>query len=146
MKEIKFYSEPLEMEYTRSPGKLLGEFFVKLRDEGVVAGVRCSNCSYVFVPPQQFCPECSSKMINFVNMPSVGTVASFTVVRKDSPFAQWKAPFAFVAVKYDGANSLFWHRLKDIEGIKVGDKVQPVFKKEEDRQGSILDIEYFEKV
>lgn len=146
MSEIKFYSEPVEMDYTRSPGKLLGKFFASLRDEGIIKGIRCSHCSSVFVPPQQYCPLCTSKMSNLIPMPQEATIASFTIVKKDAPFTEWKAPFTYVAVKYDATHSTFWHRLKETENVNIGDKIQAVFKPESEREGSLLDILYFEKI
>ena len=146
MSDIKFYSEPVEMDYIRSPGKLLVKFFASLRDEGVIKGIRCSHCSHTFVPPQQFCPDCFHKMSNFVAMPATGQIASYTVVKRDAPFAVWKAPFAYVAVKFDGSDSLLWHRLKDTANIAIGARVRAVFRPASQREGSLLDIEFFEMV
>lgn len=146
MDKVRFVSEPVEMEYTRSPGKILGHFFARMRDEGTLMAIRCSNCSQVFLPPQQFCPECTHKMTNFVEVPSEGRIASFTVMRKDSPFCELTAPYSYVAVQFEGVDSLFWHFCKDTEDLRAGDRVRAVFKSMDDREGSLLDLLYFERV
>ncbi|RME92634.1 MAG: hypothetical protein D6767_02760 [Candidatus Hydrogenedentota bacterium] len=143
---IKFLDGEMEMEYTRSPGKLLGRFLSELRDNGDIYGIRCSKCSQVFVPPQQYCPDCKIKMQSWVLMPEEAVVEQFTIVQEETPFSDLKPPYAYVAVRFEGANSLFWHRMKNpdsLKALKKGVKVIPKFLDVEKRTGSILDIDEF---
>lgn len=146
MAKIKFLEGNLEMDYTRSPGKVIGRFLSELRDNQEIMGIRDSKTSQVFVPPQLYGPDSKSKMQTYVPMPSEGTIAYFTVVKENLPFSDWPAPFTFVGVKFDGSHSVLWHRMKATEGLEIGQAVKPVYRDEEKREGSILDIDYFEPV
>ena len=144
MEKIKFLKGTVEMDYTRSPGKVTGKFLTELRDNQTIQGIRCGNCSHVFVPPQLYCPDCRIKMQSFVKLHNQGTIEYFTKVFEKMPFARWEAPYAFIAVRLAGAHTLLWHRMINIDNIKAGMKVKAVFKPRETREGSILDIDYFE--
>lgn len=145
MEKIKTLDGIMEMEYTRSPGKILGRFLSELRDNEEILGIRCSNCSQVFVPPQQYCPDCKISMQTYVPMSKDGVIESYTIVREANPFCDLKPPYAYVAVRFTGANTLFWHRMKDgIDKLKHGLKVHPVFLPEDKRTGCIMDIDSFE--
>ena len=52
-------------------------------------------------------------------------------------------PYAYGVIKLDGASTGIVHLIGgvDLNKIKVGMKMEPVFK--EKREGSILDIDYF---
>lgn len=143
MDEIKFLDGEMEMEYTRSPGKIIGRFLSGLRDQAEIQGIRCSKCSQVFVPPQQYCPDCGIKMENWVIMPEEGVVEQHTIVHVKTPFSDIEPPYAYVAVRFEGASTLFWHRMKNPEGVQNGLRVKPRFLEEEKRVGSIMDIDEF---
>ena len=134
------------MEYTRSPGKVIGRFLSDLRDNEAVHGIRDSVTSKVYVPPQAYGPESKTKMQTIVPLSSEASISYFTVVHEKPPFTDWEPPFAFVAVEFEGAHTQLWHRMKDTKGLSIGMKVKPKFKDENERSGSILDIDYFEPV
>ncbi len=141
---IRFLEGELEMEYTRSPGKIIGRFLSELRDNEEILGIRDSRTSQVFVPPQLYGPDSKTRMQTFVPMPKEGRLAYFTVVKEATPFNDWQPPYAYVAVEFDGATSVLWHRMKETEGLKPGMALKPVYRPEDQREGSILDIDYFE--
>jgi uncharacterized OB-fold protein len=70
------------------------------------------------------------------------------VVHEDVPGLQpAKAPFAFVLVKLDGADTAMAHVVTDrLERLRVGARVEAVWKPDEERVGSIRDIACFRLV
>ena len=143
--QVRHLEGVVEMEYTRSPGKIAGRFLSELRDKGEILGIRCSKCSHVFVPPQQYCPDCRVKMQTWVPMPRDGVAEILTVVHEKTPFSPWQVPFVYVGVRFPGAHTLFFHRMIDV-AVNPGERVRAVLKSEERREGSILDIDYCERV
>jgi uncharacterized OB-fold protein len=84
-------------------------------------------------------------MNNFVPLPPEGKIMYFTIVKKKSPYTDWPVPFIYAGIQFTGAHTIFWHRIKNTDKITVGDMVKAVFLPKDKRQGSILDIDYFEK-
>jgi hypothetical protein len=131
------------MPYKYSVGALASKFFVELRDNKRIMGVRCSECNRVIVPPRSVCNKCFSKLHECVELDSKGTLLTYTIVHY-TPSCEWlKPPFAYGVIQLDGADTGFTHVLGevDLENIKIGMRVEAVFK--DKRQGNILDIQYF---
>lgn len=131
------------MPYKYSVGALASRFFVGLRDNKKIMGVRCSKCNLVIVPPRSICSRCFSKLDECVELDGKGTLLTYTVVHYASPVQVLKPPFAYGVIQLDGADTGFTHMLGevDLENIKIGMRVEAVFN--EKRQGNILDIKYF---
>ena len=143
--DLLSFNEPMNLTYKRSPGKIIGRFLAALKNEAQLLAIRCSKCSMGFLPPQAYCPDCKFPMNFFFVAPKVGKIAYFASVHKQLPFEGWKPPFTYVGVKFEGIHTVFWHRMLEAKDIEVGLEVVPVFKDKEERQGSILDIDYFKR-
>mgnify|MGYP001068512744 CR=1 FL=1 len=131
------------MPYKYSVGTLASKFFIGLRDNKKIIGVKCSKCNLVIVPPRSICSRCFSKLDECVELDSRGTLLTYTVVHYTSPVQPLEPPFAYGVIQLDGADTGFTHILGevDLENIKIGMRVEAVFN--EKRQGNILDIKYF---
>ncbi len=129
-------------DYTRSTGPVVGRFLSGLRD-GVVVGGRTST-GQVVVPPLEFDPVTHEPTTEFVEVSSVGTVASWTWVPqpvKDQPFDR---PFAFALVTLDGADVPFLHALDVSSPAEVTTGMRVRVRWAADRVGHINDIACFE--
>ena len=75
-------------------------------------------------------------------------VTAVAVVHEDVPgLHPARAPFAFVLVKLDGADTAMAHVVTDgLERLRVGARVEAVWKPDEERVGSIRDIACFQLV
>jgi len=48
--------------------------------EEKLMGTECTACGVQYLPPRPMCPECFSAEMRWVNMPTRGTLAAYTVV------------------------------------------------------------------
>lgn len=134
----------LEIPYRYFAGEFLSRFFVELRDHKKILGVRCPQCAKVFFPPRSICGRCLNSLKEWVELGDTGTLQSFTVVRYSEPIHPLAAPFALGLIKLDGADTSLLHLVGQVEpsSLKAGLRLKAVFK--EEREGSILDILYFQ--
>ncbi len=129
--------------FTVSVGATGTKFLKTIRDEKKIMGIKCPSCSKVYVPPRTHCPTCFDRMSEWVDLSGKGTLTSYTVVRYEEPYLPRTVPFAYGVIQMDGADVGMAHILGevDLDKIEVGMRLEPVFK--EEREGSILDIDYF---
>jgi len=126
-----------------STGATGTKFLTEIRDNKKIMGIKCPSCGKVYVPPRTHCPTCFVKMSEWVELSGKGTLSSYTVVRYHEPYMPKEPPFAYGVIQMDGADTGMAHFLGevDLDKIKIGMRLEPVFK--EEREGSILDIDYF---
>jgi len=135
-----------------SAGTYVGKFLEKLRDEGKLYGNKCPKCGRMVIPPRIVCGRCHVRMGEWVELSDKGTVIMFTVVEQDfwdcekADFR--KAPYTHGIILLDGATVPIQHFLEEtnVEKIRIGMRVQAVFKPKEKRQGHILDIIHFKTI
>jgi len=129
-------------------GKIGSRFYIELRDNGKIFGIKCSKCGKVYWPPRQTCGPCFHDMAesDMVEVGPRGTVLSWTRIEYTSPVMPRKAPFYYILVKLDGADGAMIHFLEveEKQSVKIGMLVEPVFANE--RKGNILDILHFRPV
>lgn len=129
-------------------GKLGSAFYITLRDDKKIMGVKCKACDKVLWPPRSTCGRCFSLLTeaDLVEIGPSGVLQSFTMVMYDEPVMPKKAPFIFGIIKLDGADYGMTHFIGEAEygQLKVGMRMQPVFK--EKMVGNILDIDYFKLI
>ncbi len=141
------YKGRIKVPYTWYVGGYGSRFYVELRDNKKIFGTKCSKCKKVIVPPRNFCGKCFKPITEWVEVKDTGTVQTFTVVHYAAPAIQpLKPPFAYAIIKLDGADTGFVHMIADtdLSKLKAGTKVKAVFR--EERQGNLLDIQYFKPV
>lgn len=133
---------PVAQQYTIGPA---GErFFREIKDKGRLMGARCSQCQVLYLPPRLYCEQCFSELIEWEEAPNRGRVHSFTVLHVDLDGNRLPEPELFAVVQIDGSHGGLIHRLRKVqpEDVYIGMPVETVFRKKQQRTGSILDIEY----
>ncbi|MBU2552278.1 MAG: Zn-ribbon domain-containing OB-fold protein [Proteobacteria bacterium] len=129
-------------------GWMGSHFYIRLRDEKKIHGVRCESCAKVFWPPRSTCGRCFSQLTadDLVEIGPEGTVETFTRVDYEEPVHPRRAPLIYAVITLDGADTGMAHFLGevDFDRIEIGMRVRPVFA--EERKGHILDIAYFKPV
>ncbi len=133
------------VSYKYSVGGLASRFFIELRDNKKIIGVKCRECSRVIVPPISVCGKCFNKLDECVEVSCFGTLLTYTVVHYPPPVEWLKPPFAYGLIKLDGADTGFTHILGevDLNDIRIGMRVEAVFS--EKRQADIKDIKYLSR-
>jgi len=143
-------SAPIGMPYQWSVGIYGSRFFEEIRKTQRFVGIRCPQCGKVRVPPRRICGECFCEMDELVYLPSAGTIVAFSVVNypflDPSTGKKRPIPYTYGYIQIDGADNIFSHIINetDADKIRVGMRVQAVFKKPEEMQGNIEDIRYFD--
>jgi len=126
-------------------GKMGSRFYVALRDEKKILGVRCRSCDKVFWPPRSTCGRCFSQLSedDMVEIGPGGTVETFALVTYGESVHPRKSPFIYGVIRLDGAHTGMAHFIDEVayENVDIGMRVRPVFA--ESRNGNILDIAYF---
>ena len=133
---------PISFRYT--VGVAGEKFFREIMENGKLIASRCNSCNLSYLPPRIYCEKCMSRLEDYVPVGNEGTVETFTITHQDAQGNYLKEPVGVALVRFPGAYGGLVHRTKGT--MTIGDKVRVVFKEKKERAGSILDIEYFEKI
>ncbi len=146
--EPMVYHGKINVPYSWWAGNTASRFYVKLRDEKRIVGIKCGSCNRVFLPPRKVCPSCFTENKEWVNLSDEGTILSFTVARRR--FAaipkDKKIPVIWGLIQLDGADTAMLHYLDEVnpENLTIGMRVKAVFS--DARKGTIRDISHFRPV
>ena len=136
-------------EYAWDTGIAIGHFLEALR-HGQLIGRRCPSCRRVLFPPRMFCEQCFRPTTEWVVLAETGTVLTYSLVHVRWDMVRLQQPQVPAVVAIDGASSGMGilHLLGEVapEQVRIGMRVQAVWKPSEEREGSITDIRYFKPV
>jgi uncharacterized OB-fold protein len=132
---------PVTSRYTSG---IAGErFFRALKEDGKILSSRCEACDLTYVPARQFCERCLAELVEWLDAGTKGEVYTFTLLYEnlDGSIKEEPEVIAFVRMGDGG----IVHKLSEVnlEEIDIGMPVEAVFKPKAEREGTILDIQYF---
>ncbi|MEW5945205.1 MAG: Zn-ribbon domain-containing OB-fold protein [bacterium] len=135
----------IAIPYNWTAGRATSRFLTALRDKAKFVASSCEKCGKKYLPPLSFCPACFERIENYIEIDAAGELLEYTVVHKNQQDdSSEEIPRVLGIVKIDGADTPFLHRiLVHPEEVEVGMRVRARFRPE--REGSILDVEGFEK-
>lgn len=141
--EIFTADHVLEYPFVRSVGPVVGAFLTALR-EGKIVGTTGSG-GKVIVPPTEYDPDTGETTSDIVEVGPEGTVTSWSWVARPRAKQPLQEPFAWVLVRFDGADTSFLHVLPAAspEAVTTGMRVRPEFAPESERVGHVKDIRHF---
>jgi len=135
-----------QAKYAWSAGPAMARFLKELK-AGRIIGRKCHRCARVLVPPRMFCELCFRPTDSWVYLPDTGIIETFSISYIDKDANRLKEPLLVGVVALDKAppHCGFMHYLSEVslEKLRIGMPVEAVWKNEEEREGSILDIKYF---
>jgi uncharacterized OB-fold protein len=137
---------PITNRYTAG---IAGErFFRAIKEEGRFLGTHCEACDLIYVPATMFCERCFAELDEWIEVPNRGTIFTYTVLYRDLDEKPLDPPVILAYVKLDGSDGGLVHYLGETEKnlLYIGMEVEAVFKDVAEREGSILDIQYFRPV
>jgi len=134
----------MEFPYKHSTGEVVGRFLAGLKGQKKCWGQRVAGQGVV-VPPVGYSEIDASPGGEWVEVKDTGTVTAVAVVHEPierlHPFT---APFAYVLVRLDGADTALPHMVKDdLLRLKVGARVRAAWRPDSERKGHLSDIECF---
>lgn len=99
----------------------------------------------MYFPAREADPATGQSLDTFVELPDKGIVTTFAII--NIPFAgqRIKPPYVAAYVLLDGADIPFLHLIQEIEAseVRMGMRVEAVWKPVEERDFGIDNIEYF---
>jgi uncharacterized OB-fold protein len=99
------------------------EAFWNATAEGKLLIKRCEACSRLHWYPRALCPHCLSDRTAWVQSSGHGTIHSFSVTRRPGP------AYAIAYVTLDDGVTMLTNIVDcDLDAIRIGDRVQVVFK------------------
>lgn len=139
-----FQELAMEFGYKHSTGEVVGRFLAGLKEQKTIWGKRVAGLGVV-VPPLDYSEVDASASSEWVAVEPKGIVTAVAVVHKPiDRLHPYQQPFAYVLVKLDGADTAMPHVVKDnLDKLRVGVRVEAVWKNDDERVGSILDIACF---
>jgi uncharacterized OB-fold protein len=144
MSEARILSAPLVLEYpfSRTVGAVQSAFLTGLR-EGMVLGVRGAD-GRVICPPVEYDPVTSEDLTELVELPSTGTVTTWSWEPEPRTGQPLDRPFAWALVQIDGADTGLLHAVDagSPDAMRTGMVVRVRWSDE--REGAITDIACFE--
>jgi uncharacterized OB-fold protein len=133
---------PVHFRYTAG---VAGERFLReIKANGKLIASRCPSCQLNYLPPRIYCERCMSKLEEYVAVENEGIVQSYTICSQDNEGMPLPQPVNVAFVRFPSVHGGLIHKTKG--EVVVGDRVRVVFKEKSERTGSILDIDYFEKI
>ena len=85
---------------------------------------KCASCGEFHFHPRSICPHCFSGNTEWVEAKGRGTVYSFSVLRRGAP-----VPYALAYVTLEEGVAMLSNIVDcDLDAIRIGDKVEVVFK------------------
>jgi uncharacterized OB-fold protein len=118
-------------------------FFRELKDSGRFLGTRCAACEHVYLPPSLFCPRCFAALEEWKEVGPQGVVRGVTTAHWGADGEPLETPETLALIQLDGADDVLVHRIEQVDGASIGDRVEAVLTEAAERKGSILDVRYF---
>lgn len=144
---ITVIEAPIYLKYNFTAGAAAARFLTQVK-KGVLTGQRCPSCAQVYVPPRGSCAACGVPTEEEVNLSDKATVESFTIVSIPIPNNPIQPPYIIANLVPDGANISFIHLMSECvnEDVHIGQRVQAVWKPDEEWDYAMDNIRYFKPV
>ena len=144
--QVWYDNMPVESVYTVG---IAGERFLRaIKDQGAIMGTVCPTCNLTYLPPMMYCERCFAELEEWVEVGTKGTVYAYTILGVSLEEEPLEEPQILALIRMEGVHGGLVQRLGEVkpEDVEIGMAVEAVFKPQKQREGSILDIEYFKPV
>ena len=142
-----YFEGEIPVNYQYTFGIAGDKFFKTIKDKGDFIASKCSECGKLYIYPLIFCEECFSETSEYVSVGLEGELYSYTESYYDFQGTNYDKPHTIGLVKFRGVEGGIIHRINiDSSELCIGMSVAAKLKSPKERNGSIEDILYFEKV
>ena len=141
---VKYVDANLYLPYRYSAGDYKAHFLRALQEKKIL-GSRCSKTGKVFVAPLIASPESFAPADEFVELSDRGVVTTFCIVNIPVIGRDLQLPYVAASVLLDGADLSIFSAIQECkpEDVRMGMRVQAVWKADGERLGAFEDIHYF---
>ena len=133
-------AEKPKLEYAWDNGVAIGRYLEELKNGRLIAR-KCNKCRRIMIPPRMFCELCWRPTDEWVYVKDTGTVYTYSIcyVNWDaSRIPKGQPPHIPAVIHIDGASPHMGmlHKLGEVdpEDVKIGMRVQAVWKKPEESE------------
>ena len=141
---VKYVEANLHLPYHYVAGDYRARYLAALKEKRIL-GSKCSKTGKVFVPPLICSPESFAPCEEFVDVPDRGVITTFCVVRIPVIGRAIETPYVAASVALDGADISIYALIQECapEDVRMGMRVEAVWKPDGERQGDHEDIKHF---
>jgi uncharacterized OB-fold protein len=136
----------VDARYAWDTGIAVSEYLRGLK-AGRIMARECRRCRRTLVPPRMFCEQCFRPTDRWVQVRDTGRINTFSICYIRWDMVQLEDPELPAVIELDEASPGIgiMHKLGEVapDDVRVGMEVEAVWRAEDEREGSILDIEYF---
>ena len=135
-----------DLRYAWSAGVATSRFLRGLESKEIW-GRECDGCGRTLVPPRMYCERCYRPTDRWVRLKDSGRVVTYSVAYVNSDASRREEPIIVAVIEIGGATRMMGllHLLGEVrpEKVRVGMKVEAVWRPDGERTGAITDIRYF---
>lgn len=141
---VKYIDANIYLPYHYVAGDRRAAYMRALKDKRIL-GSRCSKTGKVFVPPIINSPESFAPADELVDVPDRGIVTTFCIVNIPVIGRSLELPYVAASVALDGADISIFAAIQECKAdeVRMGMRVEAVWKPDNERQGDHEDILYF---
>jgi hypothetical protein len=141
---VKYVDATVHLPYHYVAGDHRARYLRALKDKKIL-GAKCARTGKVFVPPVVCSPESFAPCEELVELPDRGVITTFCVVRIPVMQRNVELPYVSASVALDGADISIYALIQECkpEDVRMGMRVEAVWKPDGERQGDHEDILYF---
>ena len=147
--KILFVHDELRGEYAWDTGIAIGRYLAAFK-EGFLLGARCDHCRKTVIPPRTVCEWCFRPMTTYVPLKNTGTVNTFSLCYVTWDVKRIEEPEIPAVIDIDGASPGhgIMHLLGEVDPdkVRIGMRVEAVWKPADEREGAVTDILYFKPI
>ena len=132
----------IEIQHTASAPE---SRFLRALEQGKLLAARTGDGGKVYFPPKEADPATGKELDQFVELGDTGTVTTFAIINIPFPGQRIKPPYVAAYILLDGADIPFLHLVTEIDAadVRMGMRVQAVWKPQEEWGLGIDNIDYF---
>jgi len=144
LQPIKYVDATVHLPYDYVAGDYKARYLRALKDKKIL-GSKCSKTGKVFVPPLVNSPESFAPATEFVEVSDRGVVTTFCIINIPVIGRNLEIPYVAASVALDGASISIFALIQECpaETVRMGMRVEAVWKPDGQRTGSYEDILYF---
>ena len=141
---IKYVDADVHLPYHYVAGDHRARYLRALKDKKIL-GSKCAKTGKVFVPPIINSPESFAPADELVEVADRGVVTTFCVVNIPVIGREIELPYVAASVALDGADISIFALIQECKpaDVRMGMRVEAVWKPDNERQGGHEDIRYF---
>ncbi len=141
---VKYVETTVHLPYRYNAGDYKARFLRALKEKKIL-GSKCSKTGKVFVPPLVSSPESFAPAPEFVELSHRGVITTFCIVNIPVIGRDLQLPYVAASIALDGAALSIFSAIQECkpDEVRMGMRVEAVWKPDGQREGSFEDIAYF---